>query len=1108
MLAPILLLLSLLFIPAVVQADQTAADIEALLAEVPKGDKPELQRLRDSYGQALQLVREGERYQQQAIELKEFMDSYPTKSKKLEQQLKNFKPTDTAGIADLTEEAAQLALVSAQTRRLKLSQQREELNNALNLLELSDSGLLDLLNDLRQRLLKTQKSLDELQLDESQGRQQAANRILALVREQALQKRIQAVELEQLSSANRNRMDRLTLDLLQKQIADLDIRIEALQNRQNELRRETTEATIAESDRLLGEVMSDTPLLSKQQELNQQLSTQLSDRSRAIEALQQEYQAVEQSAGELATMQANLKEQLEWLQVSRGFGENLRNRLNDLPAPYPLPQLEARIVQSRVDKYSFQETLDNLQTNGYSENLRLAQQDPELDAEQLAQLEELLSTQQRLLERLIVATENYIHEQTRLKVAYSRQNNQLAEIKALTDERLFWLPDLRPLDGHFPQALAETLGWLLKAKTWTALPRSLLQQGTANLTLYGLGSLVVLYLWYLSRRSLKDYLADISPRIGKVTLDKYQYTFNTLLLSLLSALPLPALLSLLGNAIDSTWAPPIVGALAHGLRELMAPVFILLVVGNLMRSNGLLVVHFSLSRQKVQRIRRQFQTLMLMLLPALLLFYVSQEFREFSLYDTQGRLSFMFGCVLISLFSWRMYREGLPLLITTPKREHLTYVNHLLWAVLIISPLIAMLSAMMGYLFTAYTLLRQLEVSVLVGVSFLLFYHLVSRWMLLQRRRLAFERAKSKRAEMLAQRGKDRGKQKEDGVEPQTSSEMEVTEEPEVDLNTISSQSLGLLRSALMFGYVLGLMLLWSELNTAFSFLDTIEVWQVSSTLAGEDSLVPISLKDLVIAVFVVVLTLVTARNLPGLMELSLLQRLDLSPGTGFAITTISKYVVLIVGSFTTFAMLGIDWSKTQWLVAALSVGLGFGLQEIFANFVSGLIILFEKPIRIGDTVTIRDLTGTISKIKTRATTIMDWDRREIIVPNKAFITEQFINWSLSDAITRVKLLIRVRLDADVELVQALTHEAIAECKLILDSPVPEVFLVEMTDSALVYEVRVYVNDMSHRMPMTHELHNLLLERLRRHDIKIPHQQIDIRLVGEQPIRTTDVGRG
>ena len=129
--------------------------------------------------------------------------------------------------------------------------------------------------------------------------------------------------------------------------------------------------------------------------------------------------------------------------------------------------------------------------------------------------------------------------------------------------------------------------------------------------------------------------------------------------------------------------------------------------------------------------------------------------------------------------------------------------------------------------------------------------------------------------------------------------------------------------------------------------------------------------------------TVVTARNLPGLMELTLLQHLSLSPGTGFALTTVSKYLVILIGALTGFSMLGIDWSKTQWLVAALSVGLGFGLQEIFANFVSGLIILFEKPIRLGDTVTIRDLTGTVTKIKTRATTIVDWDRKEIIVPTR-----------------------------------------------------------------------------------------------------------------------------
>ncbi|NHX33414.1 mechanosensitive ion channel, partial [Escherichia coli] len=108
---------------------------------------------------------------------------------------------------------------------------------------------------------------------------------------------------------------------------------------------------------------------------------------------------------------------------------------------------------------------------------------------------------------------------------------------------------------------------------------------------------------------------------------------------------------------------------------------------------------------------------------------------------------------------------------------------------------------------------------------------------------------------------------------------------------------------------------------------------------------------------------------------------------TGYAISTLTKYTITIIGTIVGFSMLGIEWSKLQWLVAAMGVGLGFGLQEIFANIISGLMILFEKPIRIGDTVTIRNLTGSITKINTRATTLTDWDRKEIIVPNKAFIT-------------------------------------------------------------------------------------------------------------------------
>lgn len=119
----------------------------------------------------------------------------------------------------------------------------------------------------------------------------------------------------------------------------------------------------------------------------------------------------------------------------------------------------------------------------------------------------------------------------------------------------------------------------------------------------------------------------------------------------------------------------------------------------------------------------------------------------------------------------------------------------------------------------------------------------------------------------------------------------------------------------------------------------------------------------MLIAILVFIITTQLVRNLPALLELAILQHLDLTPGTGYAITTITKYLLMLIGGLVGFSMIGIEWSKLQWLVAALGVGLGFGLQEIFANFISGLIILFEKPIRIGDTVTIRDLTGSVTKL-------------------------------------------------------------------------------------------------------------------------------------------------
>jgi potassium efflux system protein len=290
--------------------------------------------------------------------------------------------------------------------------------------------------------------------------------------------------------------------------------------------------------------------------------------------------------------------------------------------------------------------------------------------------------------------------------------------------------------------------------------------------------------------------------------------------------------------------------------------------------------------------------------------------------------------------------------------------------------------------------------------------------------------------------------------------------------------------------------LLWSEIHSAFSFLENIRLWDVNSSVNGVDSIQPITLASVLIAVLVLIITTQLVRNLPALLELALLQHLVLSPGTGYAITTLTKYTLMLIGGLIGFSWIGIEWAKLQWLVAALGVGLGFGLQEIFANFISGLMILFEKPIRIGDTVTIRELTGTITRINTRATTITDWDRKEIIVPNKAFITEQFINWSLSDSVTRIVLTIPAPAQADSEEITQLLKQAALRCPLVLATPPPEAFLVDLQQGIMIFELRVHAAEMSHRMPLRHQLNQLIIEEYHRHGIEMPFPPFQVKMTG------------
>ncbi|MCP5115848.1 MAG: mechanosensitive ion channel, partial [bacterium] len=230
------------------------------------------------------------------------------------------------------------------------------------------------------------------------------------------------------------------------------------------------------------------------------------------------------------------------------------------------------------------------------------------------------------------------------------------------------------------------------------------------------------------------------------------------------------------------------------------------------------------------------------------------------------------------------------------------------------------------------------------------------------------------------------------------------------------------------------------------------------SETPAEDQSAPITLWILGKAIIMALVTFSLVRDMPGLLDLAFLRRTRMDPGARIAVITLVRYTIAILGSVATFQTLGISWSKVQWLAAALTFGLGFGLQEIVANFVSGLILLAERPIRVGDAVSIGNLSGLVTKIRIRSTTISMWDRSEMIVPNKEFVTQKLINWTLSDNRTRVDIPVRVAYGSDIQHVKDVLLKVGSDHPATMDEPTPKAILVEFGEAAVHLELRVFVD--------------------------------------------------
>lgn len=684
-----------------------------------------------------------------------------------------------------------------------------------------------------------------------------------------------------------------------------------------------------------------------------------------------------------------------------------------------------------------------------------------------AQLRVLLNNQKELLNKLAQADSTYLRTLGDLDFARQQMLAQAEKFASYLDERLLWVPSSEPVTTTFFSGLYHSLQWLFSPSNWSELLREIVSIFAQN----SLRVIMAIGFWLLlirARNWSQQNLQLNETELRNWHTDHFYFTLRVLLNRVLVTLVIPSAVFLFGNFLSRNSVFDFPMSFGIGLTKAAISAFMLQFCYAMFSKEGIARRHFQWQKSTVILLHNQLSWLRFVIVPAMFFIHLTSasKFSEYS--DSLGRLALITLLCAMTIFFARLLHPTRGLNLSEKINK---FWRYLAYALIIAVPLVIMGFAVTSYYLSALELQEKLINTLRLLIFTVILHEIVFRWLTLVNRQLALRNAAGQRELHDKQ------------------------EELTLDIPKINAQTKKLLHVTLSFGVILGFWLIWKNILPAFSFLDHFVLWQHKTIVENQETYQPITLTNLLFAGLYLFIAIVAVRNFYGALELIVFRRFEIEVGSRYAINQLAKYLFITIAFIAIANELGGSWTQVQWLVAALGVGLGFGLQEIFANLVSGIILLFERPIRVGDTVTIGEVTGSVSRIQMRATTLIDSDQRELIVPNKTFITSQLTNWTLSDATTRIVLPISISSDSDVELAHELMLKTVKETPLILAEPQPFVVFVGFGDSALNFSIRAFVSEPLHRWMVIHDLNMRLDTTLRDNHIKFPCPQREVHVI-------------
>ena len=717
----------------------------------------------------------------------------------------------------------------------------------------------------------------------------------------------------------------------------------------------------------------------------------------------------------------------------------------------------------------------------------------------------LLNTRRELLNQLIQRYGRFSNQLIELETISGYFLEDLQEFQSYLYGRLLWGRSVpRPIVPRFSD-LGNALVWLISPDEWTQV-FIVVWQRLWEVPARGLGVLALLSLLIAGRGRMWRRMKVLAGHAAGSGRNHYRDTLEALLHTVLLAAPLPLALHFVAEALQHSDLTVFGLAVARALGFMTLAAGLLESSRVLLAPNGLAAAHFGWPVGLTRSLFWPAAVFMVLMQIALQFMAAGQRVTsapELQLYNnTLGRMAFIVGMTTFGIAVLARFRPRLG-------SKELAYRSYLYtYPATILTTLVPATLAALGFYVTALLLVYQMLRTFWLALFVLVLGGLLTRW------------------QSLSDRRRERRDDSDSGLG---------------NLAAAALQTRKLFRFVLVLVAAAGFYTIWAEAIPTLQVIKRVQIWPSVSLLeakasgveigrtAGEPSIeegsdtdtspspsipgIPgggttstpaeragstsLTLWNLLQALVAIIITFGLAWNIPGLLEMILQRRTSIDAGVRIAFGTLVRYSIMILGVSISFGQLGISWSKIQWLAAALTFGLGFGLQEIVANFVSGLILLMERPVRVGDAVTIGNLQGLVTRIQIRATTITLWDCSEMIVPNKEFITSKLVNWTLSDSKRRVSVPLRIAYGSDLEKVkQTLLDVAVAHPS-VLDDPAPMALLIDFGSDAIQFELRFFV-DFGRGLLTKDEIQMSVDRAFREAGIDFALPQLDIRIPRRQ----------